>query len=90
MQKGRDRTGLGLGLSICLKAVEAVAGKLLIRDVPGQGCVFTIDLPKQPPPPTSLHGRKPSLKLVPPKGGGAALARARLAYSSGRRAIRVG
>jgi signal transduction histidine kinase len=52
VQKGRDRTGVGLGLSICLKAVKMMAGQLHIRDAPGKGCVFTIDLPKQPPPPT--------------------------------------
>jgi len=45
VQKGADRTGLGLGLSICLKAVKAISGELRIRDLPGKGCVFTIDLP---------------------------------------------
>jgi signal transduction histidine kinase len=45
-QKGSDRSGLGLGLSICRKAVNAMAGELRIRDLPGEGCVFTIDLPK--------------------------------------------
>jgi signal transduction histidine kinase len=55
VQKGRDRTGLGLGLSICSKAVKMMAGELHIRDLPGKGCIFTIDLPRQPPPPTSIH-----------------------------------
>ena len=55
VQKGRDRTGLGLGLSICMKAMKMMGGELHIRDIPGKGCVFTIDLPKQPPPPTSIH-----------------------------------
>ncbi len=64
VQKGADRTGLGLGLSICRKAVKAIAGDLHIRDLPGKGCVFTIDLPKQPPPPTSISSRKRE-----PKGG---------------------
>jgi hypothetical protein len=27
-----------------------MAGQLHIRDLPGKGGVFTIDLPKQPPP----------------------------------------
>lgn len=58
VQKGRDRTGLGLGLSICVKAAKMMAGELHIRDVPGKGCVFTLDLPKQPPPPTSIHDRR--------------------------------
>jgi hypothetical protein len=55
VQKGRDRTGVGLGLSICLKAVKMMAGQLHIRDLPDKGCIFTIDLPRQPPPPTSIH-----------------------------------
>ncbi len=51
-QRGTDRTGLGLGLSICVKAVRAIAGELRVIDMPGKGCVFTIDLPKQAPPST--------------------------------------
>jgi signal transduction histidine kinase len=48
-QQGADRTGLGLGLSICLKAARAIEGELRIRDLPGKGCVFTIDLPRLRP-----------------------------------------
>lgn len=44
-RRGRDRTGLGLGLSIARKAVRAHAGDIHIRNLPGRGCVFTIDLP---------------------------------------------
>lgn len=57
-QRGNDRTGLGLGLSICLKAARAFHGELRVRDIPGKGCVFTIDLPKQPPPPTPIGSRQ--------------------------------
>jgi signal transduction histidine kinase len=46
-QRGADRTGVGLGLSISLKAAKANAGDIRIRDLPGQGCVFTLDLPRQ-------------------------------------------
>jgi len=46
VQKSGDRTGLGLGLSICSKAVKSMAGELRIRDLPGKGCIFTIDLPR--------------------------------------------
>jgi signal transduction histidine kinase len=49
VQRGVDRTGLGLGLSICVKAIKASKGELRIRNLPGKGCVFTIDLPKQSP-----------------------------------------
>jgi len=45
-QRGLDRTGLGLGLSISRRSVEADGGEIHVRDVPGVGCVFTIDLPR--------------------------------------------
>ena len=51
-QQGRDRTGLGLGLSICAKAAKSVGGELRLRDLPGKGCVFTIDIPRAAPVPT--------------------------------------
>jgi signal transduction histidine kinase len=44
-QRGSDKTGLGLGLSISLKGVRASGGEIHVRDLPGVGCVFTIDLP---------------------------------------------
>jgi signal transduction histidine kinase len=56
-QHGDDRTGLGLGLAICLKSVRAMSGELRVRDLPGKGCVFTIDLAKQLPPPTPIRSR---------------------------------
>jgi signal transduction histidine kinase len=40
-----DRSGLGLGLSISRKAIQANGGEIRTRDIPGKGCVFTIDLP---------------------------------------------
>jgi signal transduction histidine kinase len=45
-QGGDDKTGIGLGLSICRRSVEANHGQLSVRDLPGKGCVFTIDLPR--------------------------------------------
>ncbi len=47
-QRGPDRTGVGLGLSICLKAAKANGGALSVRDLPGKGCIFTLDLPRKP------------------------------------------
>jgi signal transduction histidine kinase len=44
-QRSTDRTGLGLGLSISRRAVEANGGTLRVRNLPGKGCVFSIDLP---------------------------------------------
>ena len=45
-RRGTNRTGIGLGLSISRKSVEASGGELRVRDIPGTGCVFTIDLPR--------------------------------------------
>lgn len=44
-RRGRDRTGLGLGLSIARKSVRAQGGDIHIRNLPGKGCIFTIELP---------------------------------------------
>lgn len=41
-----NTTGLGLGLSICRRSVEANNGSIRVRDVPGSGCIFSIDLPR--------------------------------------------
>jgi signal transduction histidine kinase len=45
-QKSMNRTGIGLGLSISRRAVQANEGALNVRNLPGRGCVFTIDLPR--------------------------------------------
>jgi signal transduction histidine kinase len=45
-QRGANRAGLGLGLSISRRAVEAMGGTVGARDLPGKGCVFYIDLPR--------------------------------------------
>ena len=47
IQESANRSGLGLGLSVALGAVRANAGDIQVRDMPGRGCVFTIDLPRQ-------------------------------------------
>ena len=44
-QYGTDRSGVGLGLSIARRSVEASHGTLSVRDLPGSGCVFSIRLP---------------------------------------------
>jgi signal transduction histidine kinase len=45
-QRSTDRTGLGLGLAFSRWGVEANNGRIYARDVPDQGCVFTVDLPR--------------------------------------------
>lgn len=44
-QTGEDRSGLGLGLSIAKRYVEADGGSLTVRDIPGKGCAFTMSVP---------------------------------------------
>jgi len=44
-RRGADRSGLGLGLSIAREAVRAHQGDIHVRNMPGTGCVFSIDLP---------------------------------------------
>jgi signal transduction histidine kinase len=44
-RRGADRSGLGLGLSIVKKIIRAHGGEIAVRDNPGTGCVFTIDMP---------------------------------------------
>jgi signal transduction histidine kinase len=45
-QRGVDRRGLGIGLAFSRWGVEANGGRLYARNLPGKGCVFTIDLPR--------------------------------------------
>ena len=47
-QRGVDRSGLGLGLAFSRWGVEANRGRLYARNLPGKGCVFTVDLPRVP------------------------------------------
>ena len=47
-QGSADRSGLGLGLSIARSAARANGGEIRVRDVPGTGCVFIVDLPGRP------------------------------------------
>jgi signal transduction histidine kinase len=54
VQGSADRSGLGLGLTIARSAARANAGDIHVRDVPGTGCVFTIDLSRGTDIPASL------------------------------------
>lgn len=45
LQDGNDRSGFGLGLAIAKQAIDAHDGAIMVNNVPGKGCVFTIDLP---------------------------------------------
>ncbi len=49
-QRSADRTGLGLGLAFSRWGAEANDGRIYARNLPGEGCVFTVDLPRLPFP----------------------------------------
>jgi signal transduction histidine kinase len=53
-QRGADRTGLGIGLAFSRWGAEANGGRLYARNLPDQGCVFTVDLPRSPVPAVAL------------------------------------
>jgi signal transduction histidine kinase len=44
-QAGEDRSGFGLGLAIARQGIEAHAGALGVRNLPGQGCIFVVTFP---------------------------------------------
>lgn len=48
-QRSSDRRGVGLGLAIALKIAKAHGGEIHVRDLPGKGCIFTLDLPRATP-----------------------------------------
>jgi signal transduction histidine kinase len=52
-QRGTDRSGLGLGLSLCERGVRANDGEIRVNNHPGTGCTFTVDLPRIPTTPFS-------------------------------------
>jgi len=45
-QRGADRSGLGIGLAFSRWGVEANNGRIYARNLPGDGCIFTVDLPR--------------------------------------------
>jgi len=47
--QGVGRAALGPGLTISRRCIEAMGGQTLVRDKPGVGCAFTIELPRPAP-----------------------------------------
>jgi signal transduction histidine kinase len=56
-QQGSDRRGLGLGLTICQRAAEANGGLIHVHDLPGKGCIFSLELPRSARPRLQGAGR---------------------------------
>ena len=48
----KQQPGVGLGLTIVERAVQALNGEVAVRNLPGKGCVFTIEFP------TTLYGER--------------------------------
>jgi signal transduction histidine kinase len=45
VQAGPDRSGLGLGLAIVQRVVDAHGGAIEVKNLPGRGCMFVVRLP---------------------------------------------
>ena len=45
-RRGSDRTGLGLGLAICLDGARLHDAEIHVVNQAGTGCIFTVDLPR--------------------------------------------
>lgn len=59
-RRGADRSGLGLGLSIAKRVIQAHNGDIKVRNLPGAGCVFTIDIPLVAPKLRPARSRRTS------------------------------
>lgn len=46
-QSSKNRTGIGLGLTIAKQSVAANGGELSVHNILGTGCIFTISLPRR-------------------------------------------
>jgi signal transduction histidine kinase len=49
-QRGDDKSGLGLGLTIARQSLSADDGELSVENFPGVGCGFTIKMPRRVAP----------------------------------------
>ena len=57
-RRGNDRSGLGLGLSIARQAMRAHGGDISVRNLPGKGCIFVLDMPL-----AAAEGRAPQASI---------------------------
>ena len=67
---GFDQSGLGLGLTIVQRAISLLQGKITLRNNPGSGCAFQIEIPKRLIPaaiPRSVPGSTSVQPLIPRK-----------------------
>ena len=85
-QRGNDRSGLGLGLAVARESVAVNGGEIRVRNLPGTGCVFTMELPRLAGEPAAAigptvhfrpvrarHPRRPAASLVSGRRGSTAI-----------------
>jgi signal transduction histidine kinase len=48
-QRHSDKRGLGMGLPLARRSVQASGGEVGVRNIPGKGCVFSIRMLRPPP-----------------------------------------
>jgi K+-sensing histidine kinase KdpD len=65
-QRSADRMGLGLAFSRW--GADANDGRIYACNLPGRGCVFTVDLPRQPVPAFGYASQSPGRRWprIPP------------------------
>jgi signal transduction histidine kinase len=66
VQENADRSGLGLGLSITQRAVHLSQGIIKVKNNPGSGCTFIIELPQKIVPPPSNKTAVAGINSVQP------------------------
>lgn len=69
VQENEDRTGLGLGLSITQRAVHLSQGTIQVRNDPGKGCAFIIEIPQKIEPTPSNKSAVAGKDSVQPQFG---------------------
>lgn len=63
VRRAQGKPGVGLGLAIVARSVKANKGEVRVRNLPGKGCVFTVEFPRslpaeehRPTPVSSVRG----------------------------------
>lgn len=67
VQEHADRSGLGLGLAIAQRAVHLSQGTITVRNQPGVGCIFSVNLPMIVTPGPSKKIAVPGVDSIQPK-----------------------
>ena len=66
IMQSSDRSGLGLGLTISQKAIHLNQGTITVKNQPGSGCTFVIEIPNKVTPPVTPKSVVPGIESVQP------------------------